>query len=321
MRPTGSKITCVGGAAVDRKLRSEASVVFGTSNPVRSERSFGGVARNVAENLARLGAQCSLMSLLGNDENGRLILHHLNQVRVDTSLILISEEYGTAEYTVVLQPDGNIALGLADMSIFGTFSPELLQRAWPELASSSWIFADCNLPAETIADLLSLKRHHSPMLAVDAVSKSKALHLPPDLRGIDALFLNSDEARSLLGQDSDDAFSAIEAAVSLRQRGAARVILTCGAAGLIAADELEVEFIRAEGTQVIDVTGAGDSLIAATLLGLMKGNPLAISARLGMVAARLTIEHSASVRPDLSLALLKASMPSIQNLILEQGFP
>jgi pseudouridine kinase len=302
------KVTCIGGAAVDRKFHARIPIMLETSNPVTSERSFGGVARNVAETLARLGVRSSLVSLIGDDENGRSIVRHLADVGVDTRRIAVSDHCCTAEYVAVLQPDGNLALGLADMAIFDEFSPDLLDRAWPDIASSAWIFADCNLPSDTIGELVARCRRHSIMLAVDAVSTSKAMRLPRDLRGIDALFLNLDEARALLHPDGIGRSPSMHAATTLVERGATRAIVTCGAAGLVAADGSGPKILRSAEAQVVDATGAGDSLIAGTMIGLMQDRPLADAARLGMIAALLTIEHAATVRPDLSLATLESAL-------------
>jgi pseudouridine kinase len=70
-------VVCVGGATVDRIYRAQALLRLGTSNPVTSVRSFGGVARNVAESLGRLGTEVALVSAVGDDENGRALTAHL----------------------------------------------------------------------------------------------------------------------------------------------------------------------------------------------------------------------------------------------------
>ena len=58
--PTGG-VLCAGGAVVDRLLHLHAPAVPATSNPARAAASYGGVARNVAENLARLGVDVGLV--------------------------------------------------------------------------------------------------------------------------------------------------------------------------------------------------------------------------------------------------------------------
>jgi hypothetical protein len=72
-------IICVGGAVLDRKYRLIEPVVMATSNPAEGFRSFGGVGRNICENLARLGADVAFVSVVGDDENGRTICEHLTR--------------------------------------------------------------------------------------------------------------------------------------------------------------------------------------------------------------------------------------------------
>src|SRR5688572_2511759 len=153
MRPGISSITCIGGAAVDRKYRAFEPIRQGTSNPVTSGFSFGGVARNVAENISRLGTKVSLASILGNDENGRTLIEDLKRLGIGTHRMAISDTHPTAEYVAVLQPDGELAVGLANMAIFDELTPTLLRKAEADL-QAAWIFADCNLPAETLHALV-----------------------------------------------------------------------------------------------------------------------------------------------------------------------
>ncbi len=314
MDPGTSRVVCIGGATVDRKYRSREPVRLGTSNPATSERSFGGVARNVAENIARLGGRVDLVSILGTDENGRSVLSDLTHLHIGTEWVVLSDAYSTAEYVAVLEPDGNLSVGLADMAILDALTPALLHDAWPAL-SPSHVFADCNLPPETLSTLIDLARHGSALLAVDAVSTLKAARLPRDLAGIGILFLNLDEARALL---SSPDIAPNDTAAALLERGAERVVLTLGEAGLLAADRARVVKIGAVRAQIVDATGAGDALIAATLMAMQGGRSFVDAARLGTIAAALTLESPASVRPDLSLALLEAEMSRRGHLAFER---
>ncbi|SCY94771.1 carbohydrate kinase family protein [Microvirga guangxiensis] len=313
MHPESDRVICIGGATVDRKYRANESVHLRTSNPVVSKRSFGGVARNVAENIVRLGAKASLISILGQDENGAAIRENLKAAGVDTQYVTLSSDHATAEYVAVLEPNGDLALGLADMAIFDALTPALLQQCWPEM-SASWIFADCNLPSSTLHELVGSARRDSSMLAVDAVSMLKVARLPRDLNGVGLLFLNLDEAQALLGRS---ATVPEDMAAALLKRGAARVVLTLGEAGLIAMDAFGHTRVGASPAQVVDATGAGDALIAGTLVAMMNGHSLANAAQMGTVAAALTLECPDSVRPDLSLALLESVMARNANQRLE----
>ncbi|WP_201864822.1 carbohydrate kinase family protein [Microvirga soli] len=303
MKP-GISITCIGGAAVDRKYRALDAIRPGTSNPVHSELSFGGVARNVAENIARLGVSVSLASILGKDENGRALLEDLQSLGIDTRFMALSDVHATAEYVAVLQPDGELALGLANMAILNELTPALLGKINLD-SQTSWLFADCNLPSETLHALIDIARRRSLTLAIDAVSTPKVVRLPRDLHGLGLLFLNLDEARTFLGQTET---SPDEAATRLRACGAERVVLTLGESGLVVADGSGVHRIGAVGAKIVDATGAGDALIAATLVALLQGHSFRGAARLGAAAAALAVESTASVRPDLSFALLETTL-------------
>jgi pseudouridine kinase len=289
-------IICIGGATIDRKFKLFAPVHAGTSNPAAGEQGFGGVARNVAEGLARLGRPASLLSRVGDDANGRLVVRHLARVGADTSRVAVDRSHPTAEYVAVLEPDGRLVLGVADMAIFESFPADLLDRTD---VAAAWIFADCNLPAGILADLARRGRSGSARVAVDAVSVAKAMRLPRDLRGIDLLFLNRDEARAYLGVGQDDDLAPSAMASALRGRGVARVVLTLEAEGLVAADAGGTLAVPAPPARIVDATGAGDALIASTLAGLASGLDLRAAARIGAEAAALTLESRASVRPDL----------------------
>jgi pseudouridine kinase len=295
-------ILCIGAAAVDRKYRALKSLEADTSNPVRSERSAGGVARNVAENLARLGVPTAFASLVGADDNGRFLVDGLTALGVDVSGVQATSDHPTAEYVAVLQPDGTLAYGLADMAIFDAVTPEFVAAL--AVDRFGWVLADCNLPAGVLDRLVGLARAAPFRLAVDAVSTGKVRRLPADLAGIDCLFLNTAEAAARLGAGLPPE----EAARRILAHGAASLVLTLGHEGLLCADRTGLHPVPAQACAVTDVTGASDSLVAATLSRLLAGDPLAEAARAGTVAAALTIASTASVRPDLSSDLLRRAM-------------
>lgn len=305
--PVSKRIVCIGGAVFDRKYHAHAPLISETSNPVSGYRSHGGVARNVTENLARLGVNIGFVSILGDDETGRAILDNLRLLGVDVSRAIVTNEAPTAEYAAILGPDNELALGIADMGIFDLLKPEMLETVWPQLASADWVFADCNLPQATLEALLAKKSGSRFRLAVDTVSAPKALRLPQDLSGVDLLFLNLDEAHSLLRHPAGTPrLSADQAISALRERGVAKIVMTMGAAGVHIGDENGIRHIASVPAQPVDITGAGDALISGTLYCLLDQKPLPEAVRTGTLLATLTTESDASVHPDLSAQFLEA---------------
>lgn len=299
------RIICIGGAVFDRKYHAHAPLIAETSNPVSGFRSHGGVARNVTENLTRLGVNTGFISILGDDETGHAILEHLRVLGTDVSHVIITSEAPTAEYAAILGHDNELALGIADMAIFDLFKPELLEDVWPHLAAADWVFADCNLPQATLELLLQKRVGSRFRLALDTVSAPKARRLPDDLSGIDALFLNMDEANSLLDHPADaPRLSAEQAIAALSQRGVKQIIMTMGAEGVYLGNADNIGYVNSVPAEPVDVTGAGDALISGTLYRLLEQQDLPDAVRTGTLVATLTTESAASVRPDLSPQLL-----------------
>lgn len=307
--PTPTRAVCIGGAVLDRKYHARSTLVRGTSNPVESGRSLGGVARNVAENLARLGTATTFVSIVGEDEGGRTLLSHMRDQGIDVSQVLTSAERSTAEYVAVLEPDGELAFGIADMGIFDLFRPEHLDRIWPHLASASWVFSDCNPPAETLAALIEKRRDARFRLAIDAVSTAKAMRLPRDLSGIDLLFMNIDEANAILQREGRKPLKdAKEAALALQAAGAREAIVTMGAKGIAVAGLEGARTFPAVRAKPVDMTGAGDAMIAGTLHRVISGDDTYAAARTGTLLGALTTESAASVHTELSERLLEANI-------------
>lgn len=285
--PINGRVVCFGGAVIDRKYHAAAPLVYDTSNPVSSVRAYGGVARNVAENLARLDISTALISAVGDDDGGRGLLQDLQKLGVEISGISVRAGFSTAEYAAILQPDNSLAFGIADMAVFDTLDLGKLDEDWPLLNSADWVFADCNLPAETLQALITRAATSRFKLAIDAVSVHKVTRLPPDLSGVNVLFLNRDEAAAYEGS-----------------RKPHSVVTTLGQDGVLLSDQNGTRPLPALAAQIRDVTGAGDSLVAGTLFGLSQGRPLTEAVGLGLRLAKLTVETDGSVHQDLSPALL-----------------
>jgi pseudouridine kinase len=222
---------------------------------------------------------------------------------VDTGAVAANAGQVTAEYAAILQPDNNLAFGIADMAVFETLTPARLESDWPLLAAADWVFADCNLPAATLRALIGRAAADGVKLAIDAVSVHKVTRLPDDLSGVAALFLNRDEAAAYLAAEAPPA----GLFVRLAARGPDALVLTLGAQGLLVSQGTGLRAMPAFEANVRDVTGAGDSLVAGTLFGLLGGRPLGEAARLGLRLAKLTVESEASVRRDLTSAMLEGA--------------
>ena len=313
------RIACIGGVSLDRKLRSILGVRVGTSNPVTGSVAPGGVARNVAHGLARLGCSVSLFSAVGADAPGEGLLGELGADGVDISGVKRSERHATASYTAVLEPDGRLAIGLADMEIFTSLDAAWAAEILPGLGAADYWFVDANLPAATLERLLS-EPPSAVRIVADPVSVPKAKRLISVLPAVHALFPDRGEAlamaraggapaavemasgplgRGRLSQARPKVEDVAAAAASLRDLGASSVVVSLGADGVYVDDGERREGVPAIAPErVADVTGAGDALVAGYLYGLSceADDPL----RLGLAAASLATEEVGSWAAELT---------------------
>ena len=292
------KIACIGGAHIDRHSVLKSAAVPGTSNPGNITTTFGGVARNVAENLTRLGRRVTLVSRVGDDEAGRAVVAHLDSLGIDTSMISVAAR-PTASYTAILEPNGELVIGLADMDIYDEITPRRLHLA--RLREHDLWFADANLRAATLAWLVD----RAPV-AVDAISVAKARKLRGLLPKIAILFATVVQAAEIaqVGRFS----SAVEAARALHRQGARAGVVTSGAAGIAVWTGEDTRSMDVFPAEPKDVTGAGDALISGTLFGVTDGLAITQAARLGLAAAAITVESGATVAENLSVELLHARL-------------
>lgn len=292
---------------MDRTLHLLEHGVLGTSNPVLSRRTLGGVARNVAENLARLSVHCQLVSIVGDDEPGRHVVHETSRQGVDTGLVQRSLSMPSGSCTRAIQPDGEVFVSFADMDICKLMDRDFIHNRWLQIANASLVFGDTNLPAESLSYLITGCREHELTLVLDAVSTSKARRLPLNLHGVDMLFCNRDEARAMLGEDI--ARDTQGMARALCHRGARSTVITAGADGLVFARNGECIALPASPGPLADASGAGDALIAGTIYGRLKDYDDVMSLRIGLNAARLTIGSEDSNWPELSVEAVTAGLP------------
>jgi pseudouridine kinase len=275
--------------------------VLGTSNPGDVQTDFGGVARNVAENLARLGAKVTLVSRVGDDAGGQQVRNHAVGLGIDATLFTISEAQATASYTAILEKSGELVIGLADMDVYEEVTPELLAPFLGRLREQDRWFVDANLPGATIDWLLDAAGEIP--VAVDAISVAKARRLAPLAPRIPLLFANLVQAAVIAGVPSFR--TSAEAAGSLAELGAPAGVVTAGASGIAAWSGPRVTGFPALPARPRDVTGAGDALVAGTLFGILRGAALVDAARLGLAAAAITVESPYAAAPELTSEMLK----------------
>lgn len=306
------KVLALGGAHVDRRARIHGPTVEGASNPGHWFEEAGGGAFNVARNLARLGHHVTIVSPRGGDAAGEVVAAAASEANVEDRPFTFLDRK-TPSYTAILSEDGNLVIALADMDLYRLFSPRRLavKSVRTLMEGADLIVCDANLPSETLQAIArKTKALEIPLVAV-AISPAKVVRFKPALQGLDMLFLNQAEARALLETPPD---SLSELIVQLRDEGLTGAVMTSGSGTTFGwlGDEI-AEITPPLVESIGDVTGAGDAMAAGVIHGLLCGEVLAESLKMGTASAVITVRSPLATSQLLSPETLKTNMALVSD--------
>ena len=310
---TEEYVTCIGSANMDYMFRLEEDMILGTSNPVHSLTSYGGVIRNVADNLSRLNHAVSLMSVLGDDSAGADLLNYSKKIMEVFASDKLPHET-TGGYYAVIGQDGNMKVGFANMSINNHMNRNWIMEHRRHLHLSMWLIADMNVTKDALEALIEYAQAEGKKLAIIGVSGPKMKHLPDDLRGVEILICNLDESQSYFKTNEDNVETLVKMWIG---KGLKQVIVTNGKKGSTYHDGHQFGHQKAyvvKDEDVVDVTGAGDAFSSAVIHGLIEQEPLSRSVQYGAVSAALTIQIEEAVNPKLSINLIKKELKKYENI-------
>lgn len=300
-------VLVIGGAGIDIIGSLTGELMPGSSTPAHIRTSFGGVARNVAENLARLGHAVDLISVVGDDDEGERLLDRVSVAGVRVEGVVRSRAFSTGAYLGIVNAKGGLEYALDDMQAIHALTPEKIRDREGYFKEAGLLFIDANIPVKTLRTIMSLARKNHLLVCADPTSATLAIRLQPYL---DSLFLitpNSREAAFFCRPSYEtiaDRYRAQEAAKHLVSHGVELAIITLAEMGLCYATTETSGYIPALHTNIVDPTGAGDALSAAAIFALLNEIPIDDAVRLGVSAASLTLGCPGAVVPDLSLEML-----------------
>lgn len=315
-----SRFLVIGGAHLDRRGQVKGPLHLHASNPGQWAEMAGGGAFNAARNLARLGHAVRLVAPRGGDPAGETVARAAADAGVEDTPITFLDR-ATPTYSAILDSHGDLVVALADMALYDAFSPRQCDRRTlrDAIADADAVLVDANLPEATIARLARRCDEAGRPLSAIAISPAKIVRLEPVLASLSSLFMNRREAEALVGPLADDWRAQAE---QLRAAGIERGIVTAGAGAALAFDRHDTFLLPAiEGCSIVDVTGAGDALAAATLAFLQGGLTFTDACRHGVAAASLVVESAEPAPPGLTLDAVRARLalvPPIDPLHLKR---
>lgn len=289
-------ITVVGGVNMDILGISKENITSASSYPGKIYNKLGGVGRNIAVNLSKMGIQTYLVSAYGDDRNGDIFKEDALNNNVDISHSLQANGEATSMYLYVNQPHGDRVMGIDDMGINTYLSPEFLQKQEQTLNHSELVILDSNLPKKSIKWLYN--NVHVPIFA-KAVGLNKMMNLYDGMNRLDTLVINGVEASALTKMKIYDERTARLGASRLLAHGVGNIFLYMEGVGILYQCESETYFFTDHEQRPRNTNGAGAAATAALAWARMNRQSFLEAGKAGVAAAYVTTESYDAVNTDI----------------------
>lgn len=302
-------VVVVGGSNIDICAKSKSPLVKKDSNIGEIEFALGGVARNVAEDLSLFGIESSLLTAIGNDSFGRVVIDNANEQGI-TLLEEPFKGFKTGANAYIANNDGAFVVGINDMDITEQITPEVINKNINVLSFSDYVIIEANLPKETIESICT----HDFKLIADCVSTLKCKRLENVL---DKLFLiRANKAAALVLTDTTCLEDAIKV---LAKKGVKKGIITLGSDGAMCFDVVDnvvktFTIPNMPDEEIVDTSGCGNAFLAGFVVGIIRGKDSKGCLLAGQSAACLNASSFSSVNRKMTYSSLKEKVAKFKKI-------
>ncbi|MDD5954119.1 MAG: PfkB family carbohydrate kinase [Firmicutes bacterium] len=293
-------IVVIGAVFVDIKGYPESNFIPSGRNAGRVEQVHGGVARNVAEDIANCELRPTFVSLVDDTGTGLDVVRKLKDHKVNTDYIRTTHN-GMGTWLAVFDNDGDVYSSISKRPDLLPIADILDEQGDEIISQADSIVIEICADKEIVKRVFKLaKKYHKKVFAVVA-NMGIALERRDFLQSIDCFVCNLQEAGMLFSDDfSEKSREEIEEIIS-RKVIAAQIpsmIVTMGEHGAVYADKFgDKGFCPARRVEVKDTTGAGDSFCAGVAIGLTYNKTLAEACEIGAHLAASVIVTAENVCP------------------------
>ncbi|QCX34337.1 kinase [Caloramator sp. E03] len=303
-------VLALGGANVDIQGVPKDKLIFRDSNIGTLNISLGGVARNIAENLSRLGIFVKLLTAIGDDLYGNKILEHCKDLKIDVSDVIVSKKHSTSTYLSILDEKKDMAVALSCMDVCDEITIDYIKSKENILKDSKICIADTNLSREVLEYITQIKDVN---IFLDTVSTSKAKRVKDFIGRFHTIKPNRYEAQVLTGINVDSIDNAKRACEYLLNKGVKRVFLSLGEEGVISAgEEFDMFKINMLKIKVVNATGAGDAFLAGLAFGDLKGMSIIECAKFAMSCAAIALSSENTISDEMSVENVNKKMKEME---------
>lgn len=296
-----NKVVVIGGSNMDILGTPFQSLKLYDSNPGTVTTSPGGVGRNIAENMARLGLATVLLSCVGDDLYGQKLIKATKSVGVDVHYVKHSIANMTSTYISILEKDGDMKIALSDMNTAAEIDIPYIIEHSELIKNSTFTIVDTNLEQPVIDYLL--KSFPTVRFLVDTVSSAKAKKIKHLFPHIFCIKPNLIEASLLSEQDIRDNADIHKALLFFSNQGVKYPIITLGQKGVAYLNKDKLVIDKAAPVKVTNSNGAGDAFTAGLAYGFLNDWSIKDTIAAAQIMARCTLESQRTVSSKINESL------------------
>lgn len=267
------------------------------SNPGKVRTSFGGVCRNIAECMARVGVNTKFISVLGDDETGKSILQHSKDMNYNMEDSLIVKGGHTPTYMAVLDHLGEMVSAVVDMKIIDNFTTEFIDSKSEIIKNAEYMILDSDRP-DIVEHILKNFTNNTKFI-LDPVSAAKAKTVKHLVKYFHTIKPNRYEAEIMCGFKIENEEDLKKAGKYFIDLGVKNVFITLDEDGIYYNNGVEEGKLKANDVDVVNVTGAGDSFVAGITKGYMEGYSLIDTLKYAISMSSITISNEKTIHPNM----------------------
>lgn len=317
------KALVIGAMNMDVQAVAGQVPIARDSTPGSVTSCAGGVGRNIAEGLARLGIHTTLVTVVADDDAGRQLLSHCEAAGIKSTVVVSIDGYNTPSYVSILADDGGLLYAVNDMQMMERLKIEEIPQLAQLIGDSDMCVIDSNLPDRFIQQLAP-KVRKIPFVA-DTVSVAKCHRIKAVLPSLSLLKVNLHEAQALVSSVAVTTAATSGSAESAKNNndtpvtrahvdqllekllklGPDAILLTLGRDGTLLATLVNGIVVTcssaAPDVKVVSVNGAGDALMAGVLAAWLYGKDTDEQLRWGTMCAGLSLVTHKACAEQLSI--------------------
>ena len=285
------RIVTIGTVYVDIKGYPDGEFFPAGRNAGKIKYFHGGVARNIAEDVAKLGEDSVLVSLVDKSGAASDVIKHLKEVNVKTDYVRASEK-GMGTWMAVFDTDGELCANISERPDLLPICDIIKAKEEQIFKGSDGILLEIDIDEEIVDSTMNLaEKYGIPVYAVIS-NMTIAKERLPYIRKTTCFFCNRLEA-GIFFDKRTEGLSAPEMLELLKSEldrlGMKAMVVTMDSKGAIYANaEGEAGHCPSHPVTVVDTTGAGDAFFAGASVGLLRRLPFADACKFGTeVAARV----------------------------------